>query len=220
MIRRSAAILFVLLLPLAAGAQTTVVLDRGARVDIDRPVTLADVAEITGDDADRLGTIVLVPDLLAEHVSPVPFDIDIERVRQVLEREGEINWALVSLSGSTCRVIQIDESELEAQRKSASDPAGMTETPAHSQTLRDAVAWRLAAHFGVDHDDLRLGFDMRDAKKLGAPTFGRQVEVTPTGEVVWSFHSPHRAGEQKQLVAALYEVQRLAPDTPMAWLER
>lgn len=50
--------------------------------------------------------------------------------------------------------------------------------------------------------------------------YGRALEVTPAGEVVWSFHSPHRAGEQKQLVAALYEVQRLAPESPLAWLER
>jgi len=50
--------------------------------------------------------------------------------------------------------------------------------------------------------------------------YGRAVEVTAGGEVVWSFHSPHRAGEDKQLVAALFEVQRLAPETPLAWLER
>jgi len=50
--------------------------------------------------------------------------------------------------------------------------------------------------------------------------YGRALEVTSAGEVVWSFHSPHRAGEKKQLVAALFEVQRLDLQTPLAWLER
>ena len=50
--------------------------------------------------------------------------------------------------------------------------------------------------------------------------YGRALEVTTTGEVVWSFHSPHRAGDRKQLVAALFEVQRLAADTPLPWLAR
>jgi len=178
---RSIAILVVLLLAFAARAQTSVVLGRGVRVDVDRPVTLGDVAEITGDDAERLGAIVLIPDLHAEHVSSEPFDVDIERVRQVLDREDQINWALVSLSGSTCRIIQVDQAELDALRHIVTDPAADA-APARGPTLRDAIRWRLAAHFGVDHDDLRLGFDVRDAKKLAALTLGRQVEVTPTGE--------------------------------------
>jgi outer membrane protein assembly factor BamB len=43
---------------------------------------------------------------------------------------------------------------------------------------------------------------------------GRALEVTPQGEVAWEFASPHRAGEQGELVAVLFEMERLAPDFP------
>jgi len=47
---------------------------------------------------------------------------------------------------------------------------------------------------------------------------GRAIEVTPDREVVWEFVSPHRAGERDELVANLFEVQRLEPDFPLDWL--
>ena len=45
---------------------------------------------------------------------------------------------------------------------------------------------------------------------------GRALEVAPDGEVVWEFHSPHRAGERGELVATLFEVVRLPAE--QAWL--
>ena len=47
---------------------------------------------------------------------------------------------------------------------------------------------------------------------------GRAFEVTPDHEVVWEFWSPHRAGEEEQFVAALWEVQRVGSDR-LGWLE-
>ena len=38
---------------------------------------------------------------------------------------------------------------------------------------------------------------------------GRAIEVTPAGEIVWQFDSPHRAGPNRELVATLFEVVRL-----------
>ena len=43
---------------------------------------------------------------------------------------------------------------------------------------------------------------------------GRALEVTRGGEVAWEFTSPHRAGEAGELVAVLFEVERLPPDFP------
>jgi outer membrane protein assembly factor BamB len=43
---------------------------------------------------------------------------------------------------------------------------------------------------------------------------GRALEVSPEGELVWEFVSPHRAGERGELVAALFELERLPPDFP------
>jgi hypothetical protein len=46
---------------------------------------------------------------------------------------------------------------------------------------------------------------------------GRAFEVTPEGEVVWDFRSPHRAGERGEFVATLFELERLPADLPIAW---
>jgi hypothetical protein len=47
---------------------------------------------------------------------------------------------------------------------------------------------------------------------------GRALEVTSGGEIVWEFVSPHRAGEQDELVAVLLDVMRLPPGFPLGWL--
>ena len=46
---------------------------------------------------------------------------------------------------------------------------------------------------------------------------GRAFEVTPSGEIVWEFLSPWRAGEAGELVATLFEVVRLPPDFDTSW---
>lgn len=41
---------------------------------------------------------------------------------------------------------------------------------------------------------------------------GRAFEVTPSGEIVWEFHNPHRVGEGGTLVARIPELVRVLPD--------
>ena len=48
---------------------------------------------------------------------------------------------------------------------------------------------------------------------------GRAFEVTPAGEIVWEYLSPHRAGENGELIATLYEMLRLPEDFPVSWAE-
>jgi hypothetical protein len=47
---------------------------------------------------------------------------------------------------------------------------------------------------------------------------GRAFEVTRDKEIVWEFYNPHRAGQQDELIATLFEVVRLPPDFPLDWL--
>lgn len=47
---------------------------------------------------------------------------------------------------------------------------------------------------------------------------GRVIEVTPDGKVVWQFHSPHRAGDDGEFVAALCRMRRLPLEAHSAWL--
>jgi hypothetical protein len=46
---------------------------------------------------------------------------------------------------------------------------------------------------------------------------GRAFEVTPEGEIVWEFWSPHRAGKSGELIATLFDVVRLPLDFPHGW---
>jgi len=43
---------------------------------------------------------------------------------------------------------------------------------------------------------------------------GRALEVAPDGSLVWEFRTPHRAGENGELVAVLFEMERLPADFP------
>jgi hypothetical protein len=47
---------------------------------------------------------------------------------------------------------------------------------------------------------------------------GRAFEITRGGEIVWEFHNPHRAGEQDEFIATLFEMQRLPADYGEEWL--
>lgn len=49
---------------------------------------------------------------------------------------------------------------------------------------------------------------------------GRALEVAPDGRIVWEFRTPHRAGEEGELVAALFEMERLPEDFPFTGLDR
>ena len=42
---------------------------------------------------------------------------------------------------------------------------------------------------------------------------GRAIEITPDGEIIWEWLSPHRAGNDPDLVATLFDLIRLPPET-------
>jgi len=48
---------------------------------------------------------------------------------------------------------------------------------------------------------------------------GRAFEVTPEKVTVWEYVNPHRAGQEDQLIATLFDVVRLREDFPVGWLE-
>lgn len=48
---------------------------------------------------------------------------------------------------------------------------------------------------------------------------GHAFEVTPAQEVVWDFSNPHRAGKNNEFVATLFNVDRIAPDFPVDWVD-
>lgn len=49
---------------------------------------------------------------------------------------------------------------------------------------------------------------------------GRVFEVTRDQKIVWEFLNPNRAGENDELIAVIFEMQRLASDDSFAWLQQ
>ena len=49
-------------------------------------------------------------------------------------------------------------------------------------------------------------------------TRGRAFEVTPKGETVWLYQSPHRRGSDESLVAVLFDAVRLPPGFGAGWM--
>jgi hypothetical protein len=49
---------------------------------------------------------------------------------------------------------------------------------------------------------------------------GRVFEVKPDGSIVWEFFNPYHAGEKNELIAKIFDMQRLRPDFPTDWIQR
>lgn len=48
---------------------------------------------------------------------------------------------------------------------------------------------------------------------------GRAFEVTGENEIVWEYYNPYRAGENDELIASLYDVERVPAEYVDAWLQ-
>jgi len=84
-----------------------------------------------------------------------------------------------------------------------------------------SIAWQYAPDPPEDLFTLFCGTSARlpNGNTLITETGGgRALEVTRDGTLVWEFVSPHRAGRQNALIAALFEVERL-PLGAAAWME-
>lgn len=47
---------------------------------------------------------------------------------------------------------------------------------------------------------------------------GKALEVTPDKTIVWKYINPAQAGDNREYIATLFEVVRLAPDFPTGWV--
>ena len=80
-------------------------------------------------------------------------------------------------------------------------------------TLR--VNWQFGGGTGASLYSRTLGASRRlpnGNTLISESNYGRAVEVTREGEIVWEFINPHRAGDENELIATLFEMQRLDYD--------
>jgi hypothetical protein len=83
--------------------------------------------------------------------------------------------------------------------------------------LSGDIVWQFGGTPEVDFFSKTLGSCQRLANGntlITESENGRALEVTRDGRVVWELNNPYRAGERNELVAVLFEVQRLPPDFP------
>jgi hypothetical protein len=83
--------------------------------------------------------------------------------------------------------------------------------------LSGDIVWQFGGTPEVDFFSKTLGSCQRLANGntlITESENGRALEVARDGRIVWELNNPYRAGEHGELVAVLFEVQRLPPDFP------
>lgn len=171
-----------------ARGETTVAMRPAAEVAPGAPVLVRDVAEVCGDEAERLGAVVvLTSQQVGERSVAGRVSIDLAAVRAALDRAGA-NWGRTVLSGGTVAV-RIADTPAERPREAAQARRPAAPQPASSEhqtvdfggepTVRTHIAARLAHLFSVSPEDLRLKFRAEDEDLLATRTRGRRVDVQP-----------------------------------------
>ncbi len=189
-----------------AFAQNTLTLRPAARVDQGNPITLADIADIAGPDANTLGAIIVHPASDENHektgatargtprsradahetstlpAPPAWIELDLAAIRDALTA-AEIPQGRIALNGASCAVRFIKPiADLPETRPSASAPAG------GGPTIRDAVTAQLARFYNVPLSDLRLTFrapsraessDLLDRPLPGAGADVGRIDIQP-----------------------------------------
>jgi hypothetical protein len=152
--------------------------------------------------AGNVLTSLLIPDLIAV--------VDLEQEKVVWAAKGSFKK-------------QHDPKVLESGRLLLFDNRGRLP---HSRVIEfdpanpDTLVWEYS---GSD-DNPFMSFNCGTAERLpNGNTLitesdgGRAFEVTPEKETVWEFYNPHRAGDDRELIATLFELVRLPPDFPTEW---
>ncbi len=150
------------------------------------PIALRDVARLDGVEAERLGNVVLVD---METLSAAPkewIEVRLVDVRARLTAAGA-NWALLELRGGKCSVHVLADSAVQnvrersenASTRRAYDKPALVVVDANGGTVRALVASKLASHFNVPVDRVRLSFSQSDTQFLENLVDGQRVEVAP-----------------------------------------
>ena len=161
--------------PVAADV-THVRLNAGARVQGGGAVTLGEVAEVEGPQAELLLGVVVLEDLAAASAGKAFATVDIQDVRErVLATPGVVQGRL-QMTGTSC-VVGVRKAAAPRPAVPARPPVGVPE----AVTLRSHVVEHLRALFDVPGERIRVSFDERDGDLLGRSVEGLAVEIRSLG---------------------------------------
>lgn len=179
------AILVLALLGIAVVARGgTIALRSAAKIDSARAVTLADVAELTGDDAVAAGGVVVEPDVAAAAKGRMWAEVTIEQVDRALKAAG-VPMGRLAVSGSKCYVrfgAAPPEPKVDREAEKAADGPKVIDF-AGDDTVRHRVGAALTRLFGVEPGAMRVKFDAADEEVLALATAGRRIAVEPMTSV-------------------------------------
>ncbi|MFG0259015.1 MAG: flagella basal body P-ring formation protein FlgA, partial [Phycisphaerales bacterium JB041] len=183
-------------------AQTTLRLERTARVLGDEPLRLGNIATLSGERAGELAGVILIEDPAAHPTDPDGWcSIGIDLVRQTVERRIGAAAGLVAFQGSACDVRVLGRAHPADAPVAAVAPrtrSGTADTLVGLQTVRGAVAREICRILHTPPDALRLTFSATDAETLDTPTAGRVVQIDPVG-----------SSERMPVRVSVYEPNRL-----------
>ena len=177
--RLVAAIVAVACAAVAAVGQTSITLRTRAIVEPGQPVLLGDVALLRGDAAEALGGIEILEATRHRRAARV----DVGDVRRVLSAQEGFDWGVVTIRGSSCRLLGSGEREAERTTQSTArdddaEPMRVASEIA-TGTVRGRIAAMLAAYLGVQASDLRVGFRAQDRELLDTRIGGYTAEIRP-----------------------------------------
>ncbi|MBL8760212.1 MAG: flagellar basal body P-ring formation protein FlgA [Phycisphaerae bacterium] len=156
-------------------------------------ITLADVAELSGEGASRLGALVVM-----ENAGAGETTLSVETIRGLLEARDDVNWGRLELRGSVCRV-WVGKPEVVKPKapaaKAGTEPAPIPDGP----IVRRLIEERVLAELRLAAGDVRLSFDERDAELLNTSVVGRASDIALVGT------SP-----EQPVSVTLYEGEKIA----------
>lgn len=171
---------------LATGASTlstaradTIRLKSAAMVDENAAITLAQIAELEGPKAVALGDVVLAKNF-GELSTNSWAMLDLEHVRELLQRRDDVPWASLDLEGSSVTIRPNRQATAATTTRDAEPVPVKVETvqggASSTETVRGQVVARIADEMHVTVDDLRLTFETADARLLDT-TLGNRTAV-------------------------------------------
>lgn len=157
--------------PRAAFAQDSATLRPTLRLDTPRDVTVADVAELRGEEAAKLAGVVVVSEKL---IGTTGSTIDAARIREAAGKAGA-RVGNVLISGPACSV------SVDSKARTTRSSSKPSDTPIAPDSVRARVVTWVAQEFGVSQNDLRLTFEKGRDALLETTTTGRTVAIKSQG---------------------------------------
>lgn len=206
---RRCVLIFLLLALLAArGAmaqQDRVSLRESARVAIDAPVRLADVAVLEGEQAEALAQVVVLEDPAGALEGRPWLELDLAEVRAALARAEGSRPARLEFRGVRCAILPLGRTGELRPPPAAPPPAAQGSVePAEPallegpDTVRAQVERELARLLRLSPREMRIAWDDRDGALLNEAIGGRSLQVRLAGR-----------GERTPVAITIYDAERI-----------